>query len=306
MPGAGVEGASYDDCHDLDRAAQMATVTLPDGQAWPALGVGTWRMGESTAKRGAETASLRRAIEIGYRVVDTAEMYGEGGAEEVVGSALTAALRAGDVRREDLFIISKVYPQNASAKGASAACEGSLRRLGLDHLDCYLLHWRGAVPLAETVGAFEALRSRRRIRSWGVSNFDLDDMRELVDVADGSRCVTNQIYYSLSERGPAFNLLPWQSSRGIVTMAYSPIDQGALAASPLLRPIAERLRVSPAQLALAWLLAQPGVMAIAKAARAAHLEENLLAQSLVLRAQDRAQIERAFPAPTRKTALAMR
>jgi diketogulonate reductase-like aldo/keto reductase len=306
MPGAGIEGASYDDCHDLDRAAQMATVTLPDGQVWPALGVGTWCMGESTAKRGAETAALRRAIEIGYRVVDTAEMYGEGGAEEVVGSALAAALRAGDVRREDLFIISKVYPQNGSAKGVIAACERSLRRLGLDHLDCYLLHWRGAVPLAETVGAFEALRSRRRIRSWGVSNFDLDDMRELVDVADGSRCVTNQIYYSLSERGPAFDLLPWQSSRGIVTMAYSPIDQGALAASPLLRPIAERLRVSPAQLALAWLLAQPGVMAIPKAARAAHLEENLLAQSLVLMAEDRAQIERAFPAPTRKTALAMR
>ena len=224
---------------------------LSDGTVWPALGLGTWRMGESAHQaRRSEQAALRRAIEIGYRVVDTAEMYGEGGAEEVVGSAIAAALRAGDVRREDLFVVSKVYPQNASAKGAIAACERSLRRLGLDHLDCYLLHWRGAVPLGETVGAFEALRGRRRIRSWGVSNFDVDDMRELVDVADGSRCVTNQIYYSLTERGPAFDLLPWQSSRGIVTMAYSPIDQGALAASLLL---AAHRRAFAGDARLSWL-----------------------------------------------------
>jgi diketogulonate reductase-like aldo/keto reductase len=281
-------------------------VTLPDGQTWPSLGLGTWRLGESRAKRGADVAAVRAAIEIGYRIIDTAEMYGEGGGEEVVGSAVAEALRVGAVRRDDLFVVSKVYPHHASAKGMIAACEHSLARLGLDHIDCYLLHWRGAVPLGETVGAFEALRSQGRIRAWGVSNFNHDDMQELVAAGAGSSCAINQVYYSLTARGAGFDLLPWQNSRGIVTMAYSPIDQGALAASASLRPIGRRLGVTPAQLALAWLLSQPGVMAISKAARATHLKENFDSQSLRLTSDDLAQIDRVFPPPKRKTPLAMR
>jgi diketogulonate reductase-like aldo/keto reductase len=280
-------------------------VTLSHGQTWPSLGLGTWRMGESAAKRRAEVAAIRAAVEMGYRVIDTAEMYGEGGAEEVVGSAVAEALRVGAVRREELVVVSKVYPHHADAKGMVAACERSLARLGLERIDCYLLHWRGAVPLAETAGAFETLRARGRIRAWGVSNFDLADMQELV-AAGGSACAVNQIYYSLTARGAGFDLLPWQSSRGIVTMAYSPIDQGALAASASLRPIARGLGVTPAQLALAWLLAQPGVMAIPKAAHATHLEENFASQQIRLSSDDLACIDRVFPRPQRKAPLAMR
>jgi diketogulonate reductase-like aldo/keto reductase len=232
-------------------------------------------------------------------------MYGEGGAEKVVGAALAEALRVNVVRREDLFVISKVYPQNASASGVVSACERSLARLGLEYLDGYLLHWRGSVPLAETVAAFEGLRDRGRIRHWGVSNFDLDDMRELFGVDGGKHCVTNQIYYSLTERGAAFDLLPWHAAHGLVTMAYSPIDQGVLAGSVALRPVAERQGITPAQLALAWLIEQPGVMAIPKAASVAHLQENLAAPSLRLSPADHAELDRLFPRPTRRTPLAM-
>lgn len=281
-------------------------VTLPDGQVWPALGLGTWRMGESTSTRRAEIAAVRAAIDIGYRVIDTAEMYGDGGAEKVVGVAIAEALREGAVRRDELFVVSKVYPQNATAAGTVAACERSLVRLGLDRLDGYLLHWRGGVPLAETVGAFEQLRTEGRIGAWGVSNFDLDDMRELAAVEGGERCAMNQVYYSLTTRGPAFELLPWQRARGIVTMAYSPIDQGALAASRLLRPLAERLHASPAQVALAWLRAQPGVMAIPKASGALHLQENFNAQSIALSPADLSELDRIFAPPKRKTPLRMR
>ncbi len=215
-------------------------VTFPGDEVWPALGLGTWRMGESAGRRGAEVAAVRAAIEMGYRVIDTAEMYGEGGAEEVVGSADAESLRAGTVRRDELFIVSKVYPHNASAAGTVAACERSCRRLGLDQIDCYLLHWRGQVPLAETVTAFEQLRAAGRIRHWGVSNFDLDDMEELLATGGGEHCTTNQVYYTLSARGPGFALLPWQAAHGIVTMAYSPIDQGALARNAALKALATR------------------------------------------------------------------
>ena len=188
-------------------------VTFPGDKVWPSIGLGTWRMGESAAKRRSEVAAVRTAIEIGYRVIDTAEMYGEGGAEEVVGSAVDECLRAGTIRRDELFIVSKVYPHNASAAGTLAACDRSLRRLGLDRIDCYLLHWRGSVPLATTVAAFDDLRTRGWIRHWGVSNFGLNDMEELLAVDGGERCTTNQVYYSLSARGPAFALLPWQEAR---------------------------------------------------------------------------------------------
>ena len=283
-----------------------AMVTFPGDEVWPSFGLGTWRMGESAGRRRAEVAAVRAAIEMGYRVIDTAEMYGEGGAEEVVGGAIAESLRAGTVRREELFIVTKVYPHNASAAGTVAACERSLRRLGLDRVDCYLLHWRGSVPLAETVAAFEDLRARGRIRHWGVSNFDLDDMEELLATDGGEHCTTNQIYYSLSARGPGFALLPRQQARGIVTMAYSPIDQGALARNADLRTIAARLGRTPAQMALAWLTVQPGVMALPKSSDLARLEENLGSRDVLIPAEDLAALDRAFPPPRRKTPLTMR
>ena len=281
-------------------------VTFPGNEVWPSLGLGTWRMGESAARRGAEIAAVRAAVETGYRVVDSAEMYGEGGAEEVVGRAITECLRAGTVGRDELFIVSKVYPHNASAAGTVAACERSLKRLGLDRIDCYLLHWRGSVPLAETVGAFEALRERGRIRHWGVSNFDLDDMEELLGVEGGERCSSNQIYYSLTTRGPGFSLLPWQAGRGIVTMAYSPIDQGELLRNPALRKIAARKSVTPAQFALAWLSAQAGVMALPKSTDLVRLRENFESASMTLEADDLTALDKAFPPPRRKTPLTLR
>jgi diketogulonate reductase-like aldo/keto reductase len=281
-------------------------VTFPGGEQRPSVGLGTWRMGESRSSRRAEIAAVRAALEMGWRVIDTAEMYGEGGAEEIVGVAVEDALRANVVRRDELFIISKVYPHNASAAGVEQACRRSLARLRLEQLDCYLLHWRGAVPLAETVSAFESLRMRGRVRHWGVSNFDLDDMHELLAIESGERCATNQIYYSLTERGSAFDLVPWQTSHGVVTMAYSPIDQGNLASHRALRALAERLGATPAQLALAWLTSQPNVMAIPKAVRESHLRDNLESASLVLTPADLAALDALFPPPTRKTALAMR
>jgi diketogulonate reductase-like aldo/keto reductase len=280
-------------------------VTFPGRLHLPSLGLGTWRMGESAARRKREIAAVRAAIDMGWRVIDTAEMYGDGGAEAVVGEAIAGALRAGVVARDELFVVSKVYPHNADARGAVAACERSLARLGLDHLDCYLLHWRGSVPLVETVDAFERLRLRGRIRHWGVSNFDVADMEELFDVAGGDRCATDQVYYSLSARGAGFDLVPWLQSRGLVTMAYSPIDQGALAASDTLAAIAARRGLTAAQLALAWLTAQRGVMAIPKATSEAHQRENWAARDIVLEDAEHRAIDRAFPPPRRKVPLAM-
>lgn len=281
-------------------------VTISGTRQLPSLGLGTWRMGESPARRKSETAAVRLALDMGWRVIDTAEMYGDGGAEEIVGAAVGAALRAGSLSRDDLFVVSKVYPHNATAGGTADACDRSLARLGLDHLDAYLLHWRGSVPLEETVDALEDLRGRGRIRSWGVSNFDLADMRELIEVPGGERCVTNQIYYSLGSRGPGFELVPWLQRHGIMTMAYSPIDQGALVRSGALRAISARLGVTPAQLALAWLTGHADVMAIPKAAGEAHLRENFDSQDLVLTDADRAEIDAAYPPPKRASALAIR
>jgi diketogulonate reductase-like aldo/keto reductase len=281
-------------------------VTFPGNVQLSSLGLGTWRMGEAAGRRAREIAAVRAALDIGWRVIDTAEMYGEGGAEEVVGAALAGAFRTGVLAREHVFVVSKVYPHNATARGTVAACERSLARLGLDHLDAYLLHWPGEVPLQETVDAFEALRSQGRIRYWGVSNFDVGDMDALLRVRGGERCATNQVYYSLGARGPAFDLVPWLQHRGIVTMAYSPIDQGSLARNPALRALARKRGATPAQLALAWLIAQAGVMAIPKAASEAHLRENFAALALTLDDADRAALDAAFPPPRRKVALAMR
>lgn len=281
----------------------MNSVPLPSGILVPCLGLGTWRMGESRAARAAEVAAVRSAIEIGYRLFDTAEMYGEGGAEEVLGQAIAEALRAGDVRRDELFIVSKVYPHHASRKGTAAACERSRRRLGLDRIDLYLLHWRGEHALADTVAAMHDLVRGGHIGHWGVSNFDLADMVELSAVAND--CAANQVYFSLGQRGPEFSLLPWLRSHAIPLMAYSPIDQGGLARHQALSAIGSPLGLTPAQLALAWVLAQDGVVAIPKAAQAQHLRDNFAAAAVSLSAEASRRLDALFPPPRRKTALAM-
>jgi len=283
----------------------MRSLELPGGGAIPRLGLGTWRMGESEPRRAAEVAAVRAAVEMGYRLIDTAEMYGEGGAEEVVGEALAQTLRAGEARREDLFVVSKVYPQNASREGTQLACARSRRRLKLDRIDLYLLHWRGHHPLAETCEALESLVAKGWIGRWGVSNFDVDDMAELARLPQGAGCATNQVYFALSERGPEYALLPQLRAQGIPLMAYSPLGQGELAEHRALRAVGERVGASAAQVALAWLLAQPGVVGIPKAVREAHLRSNLAASTLRLEAGDLAQIDRLFPPPQAKTPLAV-
>jgi diketogulonate reductase-like aldo/keto reductase len=283
----------------------MRSIALSNGTSVPALGLGTWRFGDSAASHRDDVAAVRLALELGYRLIDTAEMYGDGGAERVVGEALADAVRDGGLRRDDVFIVSKVVPSNASRKGTVAACERSLRRLGIDAIDLYLLHWRGRHPLAETVAAFEALHKRGSIRAWGVSNFDVDDLGDLRDVDGGTHVVANQVYYSASERGVEFDLLPVQRERGVATMAYCPIDQGALARDATFAEIGGRHGVSAAQAALAWVLRQPDVIAIPKAGREQHLRENLAAAEIALTQRDLADIDARFPPPKRKRRLAM-
>ncbi|MEO6973313.1 MAG: aldo/keto reductase [Rhodoferax sp.] len=286
----------------------MRTLQTPNGTAIPQLGLGTWHMGEARGRRAGEVAAVRSAIGMGYRLIDTAEMYGDGGAEQVVGQAIAEALRAGDVRRDELFVVSKVLPHNASRQGTLAACQRSLARLGLERIDLYLLHWRGPHRLADTCEAMQALVGQGRIGQWGVSNFDTDDMEELaaaLDMAGDAHCAVNQVYYSLGERGPEFSLLPWQRARNLPLMAYSPIDQGALATSAGLDAIAARLGASKAQVALGWVLAQSGVVAIPKAVHETHLRENLAASELRLGPDDLAELNRLYPPPRRKSPLAM-
>jgi diketogulonate reductase-like aldo/keto reductase len=256
----------------------------------PRYGIGTWRMGEQSSAAQAEIAVIKTAIERGVTLIDTAEMYGDGGAEEVIAQAITGA-------RAKLFIVSKVYPHNASRKGTMAACERSLKRLGMDYLDCYLLHWPGEHPIAETVDAFETLKAQGKIRSWGVSNFDVADMQELVAVPNGKNVATNQVLYNLSRRGVEFDLLPWQRERGIPTMAYSPIEQARLLGSAKLKSIAIDIGATPAQLAIAWLLQQPDMIVIPKTTHLARLEENLGALSMTLDATTLAALDAAFTPP---------
>lgn len=264
------------------------------GDAMPRLGQGTWRMGEGQRSRADEAAALRLGIDLGMTLIDTAEMYGEGAAEEVVAEAIAG-------QRDRVFLVSKVYPANASRTGAAAACARSLKRLRTDRLDLYLLHWRGAVPLAETVAGFEALREAGHIRAWGVSNFDVSDMAELPP-----GCAANQVLYNLEARGIEFDLLPWSRAQGMPVMAYSPVGQGGtLLRSKTLAEIARRHNASAAQVAIAWTLAQPSVVSIPKAADASHVRENAAAQELQLTERDLAEIDAAFPPPRRKQALGM-
>lgn len=254
-------------------------------------------MGERKDRREAEIAALRTGIDLGMTLIDTAEMYGEGASETLIGEAIAG-------RRDHLFLVSKAYPQNASLGRLPRSCEASLKRLGTDRLDLYLLHWRGNVPLAETVEAMESLQRAGKIRHWGVSNLDTDDMEELVE-AGGSACVTDQILYNLTRRGPEHDLLPWLAEQGMTAMAYSPVEQGRLIGNRKLTALASDMGVTAAQLALAWTLRQPGLIAIPKAAVADHVRENRAAADLVLTPDILVQLDAAFPAQRERRPLEM-
>ncbi|MBY5768942.1 aldo/keto reductase [Rhizobium leguminosarum] len=277
---------------------RIPTITFPNGVEVPALGQGTWAMGEDAGHAKAEIESLRAGIDLGMTLIDTAEMYGDGGAEEIVGQAIRG-------RRDEVFIVSKVYPWNASLTGTIEACERSLERLGTDRIDLYLLHWRGDRPLAETVAAFEMLKASGKIGAWGVSNFDTDDMEELLGVPDGANVAANQVLYNLSRRGIEFDLLPWCQSRGIPVMAYSPIEQGNILHHPELIRIAKAYQATPAQLALAFLLERDGVIVIPKTSNAERAAENRDCVSLDITDDDWDALDAAFPPPTKKKPLEM-
>jgi aldehyde reductase len=276
----------------------MKQVSLSSGERVPALGQGTWYMGEDRSARQEEVAALQLGLDLGLTLIDTAEMYAEGGAEQVVGEALVG-------RRDQAFLVSKVYPHNASRQGAIAACERSLQRLKTDHIDLYLLHWRGPYPLAETVEAFEALQRAGKIRHWGVSNLDLTDMQELRRVPGGEACAANQLLYNLSRRGIEWDLLPWLRQQGVATMAYSPIEQARLLGQKGLQDFARRHSMTPAQAALAWLLAQEGVIAIPKSAHLIRVRENAAAREIALDPAQLAELDRLFAPPTGPSALEM-
>lgn len=278
--------------------SDVRAVTLPSGERIPALGLGTWFMGEEPRRRREEVAALRRGLELGMSLVDTAELYGDGATEELVGEALAG-------RREEAFLVSKVLPSNASRAGTIAACERSLRRLRTDRLDLYLLHWRGPHPLEETVGAFEALARAGKIRRWGVSNLDVEDLEELAAVRAGAHVQTDQVLYNLTRRGIEHDLLPWCRARGLHVTAYSPIEQGRLLGDRTIREVAARHGATAAQVALAWVLRRDGVTAIPKAGTPAHVEENRGALDLRLEDEDLVELDRAFPAPAGKQPLEM-
>ncbi len=276
----------------------MPSVTFPDGTTAPALGLGTWTMGERETRAANEAAALALGFDLGMTLVDTAEMYAEGGAERVVARAIAG-------QRDRLFVVSKVYPHNAGRKSAISACERSLKRLKTDRLDLYLLHWRGRIPLAETVAAFERLRADGKIVRWGVSNFDTADMRELFALAEGRRCATNQVLYHLGERGIEWDLLPWLREHRIPLMAYSPLGQGALLRNPRLASIAQRSGATPAQIALGWLLRSPDVVAIPESADVEHIRANRAAATLRLDPPTLDAIDAAFPPPAGPTPLSV-
>jgi diketogulonate reductase-like aldo/keto reductase len=272
----------------------MRSLTLPDGGTIPVLGLGTWMMGERKNAAAAELAALKLGLDLGMNLIDTAEMYGNGGAEAIVRDAIAG-------RRDQVFLVSKVLPQNASRAGTVKACEASLKRLGTDRLDLYLLHWEGSHPVDETVEAFEALKRADKIRHWGVSNFDLAEMEPL----EGTAVATDQVLYNLSRRGIEWDLVPWCRARGIPVMAYSPIEQGRLLGNRTLTSLARACGCSAAQLALAWVLSRDGVVAIPKASTLAHIRENRAALDIALSDEELAALDAAFPPPRQPTPLAM-
>ena len=276
----------------------MRTVPLPSGEAVPVLGLGTWRMGESGATRADEIAALRLGLDLGMTLVDTAEMYAEGASEALVGEAVAG-------RRDEVFLVSKVLPGNATRAGTIRACEASLKRLGTDRIDLYLLHWRGSVPLAETLAGFEALAASGKIRHWGVSNFDADDMAELAGLDGGSAAAADQVLYNLGRRGIEHDLVPACRRAGMPIMAYSPVEQGRLLRNEALARVAARHDATPAGVAIAWLIRRDGVLAIPKAGRAGHVRDNRAALDLTLTGEDLAELDRAFPPPSGPTPLAM-
>ena len=276
----------------------MKTVRLPSGETVPALGLGTWMIGADSSRRADEIAALRRGLDLGMTLIDTAEMYGEGASERLVGEAIAG-------RREEVFLVSKVYPHNASKEGTVAACERSLKRLGTDRLDLYLLHWRGKYPLAETVAAFEGLKAAGKIRHWGVSNFDSDDMDDLLAVPGGEAVAANQVLYNLSRRGIEWGLLPSLQRRGVPVMAYSPVEQAKLLRERRLAALAAEHGSSVAQLALAFVLDRDGVVAIPKAGRVAHVEDNAGALDVMVTDELRASLDALFPPPRRAKPLEM-
>jgi diketogulonate reductase-like aldo/keto reductase len=268
----------------------LPTVTLPSGETVPQLGQGTWRMGESARIRKQEVAALRLGLDLGMNLIDTAEMYADGDAEEVVAEAMRG-------RRENVFIVTKVLPENATRAGTIEACERSLKRLKTDRIDLYLLHWRGRPQLAETLDAFLALQEAGSIRYWGVSNFDVSDMEELFALDGGADCATNQVLYNLKRRGIETGLLPWSRGRSLPIMAYSPIEQGRLLRDRTLAAVAARHGVTPAQIALAWVLQHKDMMVIPKAGTEAHVRENHAALDIALSEADLAELDRTFPPP---------
>ncbi len=276
----------------------LPQVTLPDGEKVPAFGQGTWHMGEDRRRAKEEAAALRLGIELGLTLIDTAEMYGNGAAEEIVAEASRGL-------RDRLFIVSKVLPYNASRNGVIEACERSLKRLKTDCIDLYLLHWRGSVPLADTLAGFERLLRDGKVRHHGVSNFDVDDMQEWVGLPGGDKVAANQILYNLTRRGPEFELIPWCHERKIAIMAYTPIEQGRMLRHKALAEIAARHGATPAQIALAWLLRQDGMIVIPKASRQEHVRENRGTLDVKLTADDLAALDRAFPPPKARTSLGM-
>jgi diketogulonate reductase-like aldo/keto reductase len=276
----------------------MRTTKLPSGEAIPVLGQGTWHMAEHPRRRAEEIAALRCGLDLGMTLIDTAEMYADGAAEQLVGEAIAG-------RRDEVFLVGKVLPHNATRRGTIAACERSLRRLGTDRLDLYLLHWRGQVPLAETLEAFVALTRTGKIRHWGVSNFDVADMEELEGTPGGGAVATDQVLYNLTRRGIEYDLLPWCRKRSIPIMAYSPVEQGRLLNHPQLQDIADRHRATPAQVALAWVVRQDGLVAIPKAGTPAHVRENRAALDILLTDEDLAVLDRVFLPPTEPQPLEM-
>jgi diketogulonate reductase-like aldo/keto reductase len=282
----------------VDDHRAIPEVVFADGSHVPALGLGTWRMGEHARETAREIEALRRGMSLGMTLIDTAEMYGEGGAEVVIAKAIAG-------QRDRVFVVSKVYPHNATAKGVIAACRRSLERLHTDRIDLYLLHWRGRVPLAETVEGFERLRAEGNILRWGVSNFDVDDMRELLALPQGGNCAANQILYNLGERGAEWRLLEQCRSRGILVMAYSPLGQGALLRNRKLRGIAVKARTTPARLALAWTMSQPNLIAIPKASTLEHVNDNRAAVNVQIDPDTRIALDAAFPPPDREKPLSM-